>query len=156
MADTYTQLYIHIVFSVKGRLRSIPKKHKEELHQYITRIITNKKQTVLRINSMPDHIHIFIGLTPDIAISDLVRDIKANSTKFINNNEWIAGRFEWQTGYSAFSYGRSQIDDVIEYIKNQEEHHRRTTFQEEYLEFLNRFDVSYNPKYVFDLEDEES
>lgn len=105
---------------------------------------------------MPDHIHIFIGLTPDIAISDLVRDIKANSTKFINNNEWIVGSFEWQTGYSAFSYGRSQIDDVIEYIKNQEKHHRRMTFQEEYLEFLKRFDVSYNPKYVFDLEDEES
>lgn len=156
MADTYTQLYIHIVFSVKGRRRLIPKEHKEELHQYITGIITNKKQTVLRINSMPDHIHIFIGLTPDIAISDLVRDIKANSTKFINNNEWIVGSFEWQTGYSAFSYGRSQIDDVIEYIKNQEKHHRRMTFQEEYLEFLKRFDVSYNPKYVFDLEDEES
>ncbi|MCG9129943.1 IS200/IS605 family transposase [Candidatus Poribacteria bacterium] len=154
MADTYTQIYIHIVFAVKGRQRLIPKEHKETLHQYITRIITNKKQTMLRINSMPDHIHIFIGLTPDIAISDLVRDIKANSTKFINNNEWVLGGFEWQTGYSAFSYGRSQIDDVIEYIKNQEKHHKRITFQEEYLEFLQRFDVSYNPKYVFDPDDE--
>lgn len=154
MANTYTQLYIHIVFAVKGRQRLIPEEHKEALHQYITRIITNKKQTVIRINSMPDHIHIFIGLTPDIALSDLVRDIKANSTKFMNNNGWVVGRFEWQTGFSAFSYSRSQIDDVVEYIKNQEIHHKRMTFQEEYLEFLKRFDVSYDPKYVFDPEDD--
>ena len=95
MANTYAQIYIHIVFAVKGRQCLIPKQHKEALHQYITRIITNKKQTVIRINSMPDHIHILVGMTPNIALSDLVRDIKANSSKFINTKEWIVGRFEW-------------------------------------------------------------
>ena len=150
MADTYTQLYIHIVFAVKGRQRLIPKQHKEALHQYITRIIANKKQTVIRINSMPDHIHILVGMTPDITVSDLVRDIKANSSKFINRNHWVVGKFEWQTGFAAFSYSHSQLDDVVAYIKNQETHHKRLTFREEYIEFLKRFDVPYNPKYVFD------
>ncbi|MDE0690428.1 MAG: IS200/IS605 family transposase [Candidatus Poribacteria bacterium] len=154
MADTYTQLYTHIVFAVKGRQRLIPKQRKEALHQYITRIITNKKQTVIRINSVPDHIHILVGMTPDIALSDLVRDIKANSSKFINKNEWIAGKFEWQTGFAVFSYSHSQLDAVVDYIKNQEAHHSRLTFREEYLAFLKRFNVPYNPKYVFDSDDE--
>ena len=153
MADTYTQLYTHIVFAVKGRQSLIPKQHKETLHQYITRIITNKKQTVIRINSMPDHIHILVGMTPDIALSALVRDIKANSSKFINKNEWIVGRFEWQAGFAAFSYSHSQLDGVVRYIKNQEAHHSQRTFKEEYLMFLKRFNVPYNPKYVFDSDD---
>ena len=153
MADTYSQIYLHIVFTVKSRQCLIPKQHKEALHQYITRIITNKKQTVIRINSMPDHIHILVGITPNIALSDLVRDIKANSSKFINTKSWVAGRFEWQTGFGAFSYSHSQLNDVVNYIKNQEEHHSRQTFREEYLSFLKRFDVPYNPKYVFDLDD---
>ena len=153
MADTYTQLYIHIVFAVKGRQYLIPKRHKETLHQYITRIITNKKQTVIRINSMPDHIHILIGMTPDIALSALVRDIKANSSKFINQKQWVVGRFEWQAGFAAFSYSHSQLDRVIRYVKNQEMHHSHQTFREEYLAFLKRFDVPYNPKYVFDPDD---
>ena len=154
MADTYTQLYTHIVFAVKGRQGLIPKQHKEALHQYITRIITNKKQTVIRINSMPDHIHILIGMTPDIALSDLVRDIKANSSNFINKKGWVAERFEWQAGFAAFSYSHSQLDTVVSYIKNQEEHHARLTFREEYLAFLKRFNVPYNPKYVFDPDDD--
>ena len=153
MANTYTQLYTHIVFAVKGRQRLIPKQHKEALHQYITRIITNKKQTLIRINSMPDHIHILIGMKPDIALSDLVRDIKANSSKFINKKGWVAGKFEWQTGFGAFSYSRSQLDVVVNYINNQEAHHSHLTFREEYLAFLKRFDVPYNPKYVFDPDD---
>ncbi len=153
MADTYTQIYLHIIFAVKGRQSLIPKKHKEALHQYITRITTNKMQTVIRINSMPDHIHILVGMAPDIALSDLVRDIKANSSKFINTKGWVVGRFEWQAGFAAFSYSHSQLDDVVRYIKNQESHHTRQTFKEEYLEFLERFDVPYNPKYVFDYDD---
>lgn len=153
MANTYTQLYTHIVFAVKGRQSLIPKHHKETLHQYITRIITNKKQTVIRINSMPDHIHILIGMTPDIALSDLVRDIKANSSKFISKKEWVVGRFEWQAGFAAFSYSHSQLDAIVSYIKNQEEHHARLTFREEYLAFLERFNVPYNRKYVFDPDD---
>ena len=154
MADTYTQLYTHIVFAVKGRQHLIPKQHKEALHQYITRIITNKKQTLIRINSMPDHIHILVGMKPDIALSDLVRDIKANSSKFINKKGWVVGKFEWQTGFAAFSYSHSQLDTVVNYIKNQETHHSCLTFKEEYLAFLKRFDVPYNPKYVFDPDDD--
>ena len=153
MANTYTQLYIHIIFAVKGRDSLIPKQHKEALHQYITRIITHKAQTVIQINSMPDHLHILVGISPDVAISDLVRDIKANSSKWINEKRWFAGRFEWQMGFGAFSYAHSQLETVVHYIKNQEAHHSRRTFREEYLEFLNRFDVPYNPKYVFDAED---
>ena len=152
MADTYTQLYIHIIFAVKGRQSLIPKQHKDELHRYITGIIDGKNQTVIQINSMPDHIHILAGITPDTAISNLVRDIKANSSKFINKQRWIAGRFEWQTGFAAFSYAHSQLNTVARYIKNQEEHHSRQTFREEYLAFLKRFNVSYNPKYVFDAD----
>ena len=153
MADTYTQLYIHIIFAVKGRESLIPKQHKEALHQYVTRIITHKKQTVIRINSMPDHLHILVGIAPDVAVSDLVRDIKANSSKWINEKRWVVGRFEWQTGFAAFSYAHSQLDVVVRYIKNQEAHHSHQTFREEYLAFLKRFDVPYNPKYVFDAEE---
>ena len=102
---------------------------------------------------MPDHIHILVGMAPDIALSDLVRDIKANSSKFINTKRWVAGRFEWQAGFAAFSYSHSQLDDVVRYIKNQETHHSRQTFREEYLSFLKRFNVPYNPKYVFDSND---
>ena len=152
MADTYTQLYIHIVFSVKGRQPLIPKRHKTELHKYITGIITNKKQKLIQINSMPDHIHILVGITPDIAISDLVRDIKRNATQLINRKRWTVGKFMWQEGFAAFTYSHSQLKDVITYIENQETHHSNKTFKEEYLELLKRFDVPYNPKYVFDVE----
>ena len=153
MADTYTQLYIHLIFAVKGRQSIIPKQHKEELHKYITGIIDTKNQTIIQINSMPDHVHILVGITPDIAISDLVRDIKANSSKFINRQRWGAGRFEWQEGFAAFSYAHSQLNTVARYIRNQETHHARQTFREEYITFLKRFDVPYNPKYVFDTDD---
>ena len=131
----------------------ILKEYKDELHKYITGIITNKKQKLIQINSMPDHIHILVGITPDIAISDLVRDIKRNATQFINRKRWIAGKFMWQEGFAAFTYSHSQLKDVITYIENQEIHHSHKTFKEEYLELLKRFDVPYNPKYVFDSED---
>ena len=108
----------------------------------------------MQINAMPDHIHILVGMTPDVAISDLVRDIKVSTTRFINRNRWIAGKFTWQEGYGAFSYSYSQVNDVVGYIQNQEKHHSRKTFEEEYLELLKRFDVAYNPKYVFDSADE--
>ena len=155
MPNTYTQLYIHVVFAVKGRQSLIPKAHKTELHRYITGIITNKKQKVIQINSMPDHIHILIGLAPEKALTDLVRDIKANSSKFINQKRWVLGRFEWQKGFSAFSYSHSQLDVVAKYIKNQEAHHSRKTFREEYLEFLDRFGIDYDARYVFESENED-
>ena len=156
MSNTYTQIYIHIVFAVKGRQNLIAKEHKTELHGYIMGIITNKKQTVIQINSMPDHIHILVGITPDTTVSGLVRDIKANSSKFINQKRWVMGRFEWQVGFGAFSYSRSQLDDLVKYIKNQEKHHMRKTFREEYLEILKRFNVNYDERYIFDPVEEDT
>ena len=150
MANTYTQLYIHIVFTVWGRLNLIPKKHKEELHKYITGIIQKRKHKLLAINSMPDHVHIFIGYQPSQSLPDLVRDIKANSSKFINEKKWIAGKFAWQSGYGAFSYSKSHIKNVISYINNQELHHNKSSFKEEYLRLLNKFEVEYDEKYLFE------
>ena len=156
MPNTYTQIYIHIVFAVKGRQNLIPKEYKTELHGYIMGIITKKKQTVIQINSMPDHIHILVGITPDTTVSGLVRDIKANSSKFINQKRWVLGRFEWQVGFGAFSYSRSQLDALVQYIKNQEKHHRRKTFREEYLEILELFNVDYDERYIFDPVEEDT
>jgi REP element-mobilizing transposase RayT len=148
MADTFTQIYIQVVFAVKGRANLIPSSHKEELYRYITGIVSNKEQKLIAINGTPNHIHILIGLKPTMALSDLVRDIKANSSRFINENRWVRGKFEWQHGFGAFSYGHSQLDTVIQYIRNQEEHHRTRTFREEYVEFLNRYAIEYKPEYL--------
>lgn len=153
MANTITQIYIQIVFSVKRRASSIRLEWQEELHKYITGIVQNKGHKMLAVNSMPDHVHIFIGTKPDTATSELVRDIKANSSKWINEQKMSSGKFEWQEGYGAFSYSHSQIGDVIEYVRNQQDHHRKTTFREEYTEFLKTFNVPYDPKYVFDIEE---
>jgi putative transposase len=150
MANTYTQLYAHVVFAVKGRDHVISPKWKENLFKYINGIITNKDQKLMVINGMPDHLHLLIGFNPDCRLSDLVRDIKANSSRWINENHFIAGRFEWQTGFGAFSIGQSQIDKTVKYILNQEEHHSRKTFKEEYIEFLIAYHVDYKQEYVFD------
>lgn len=150
MANTYTQIYIHIVFAVKGRQNLISKIWNEELYKYITGIITNEDQKLIVINGMPDHIHILIGLKPNKALSDLVRDIKANSSRFINEKRWINGKFGWQTGFGAFSYNHSQLTNVINYIQNQEEHHKKKTFKEEYVEFLKAFEIDYKNEYIFD------
>ncbi len=150
MANTYTQLYIQIVFTVKGRQNLIPKQHREKLHKYITGIITKRNQKLLAIFAMPDHIHLLLSIKPNITISDLVRDIKAGSSKFISESNWIKGRFRWQEGFGAFSYAKSQQDNVVKYILNQEEHHKKKTFKEEYLDFLHKFEIEYNEKYLFD------
>ena len=150
MANTYTQIYIQIVFSVKGRHNLIAKQHREELHKYITGIVTNREQKLLAIFAMPDHIHLLAGIKPNIAVSDLVRDIKAGSSKFITENRWVNGKFNWQEGYGAFSYSRSQIDRVIKYILNQEDHHKKKTFKEEYIDLLEKFEIEYDKKYLFD------
>jgi len=149
MANTYSQLYIQIVFAVKGRQNLISKKWNNEIYKYITGIIANKKQKLIAINGMPDHIHILVGIKPDISLSDLVRDIKTNSSKFINEQKWINGKFEWQTGFGAFSYGHSQLTNVIKYIENQEEHHKTKTFKEEYIAFLKLFNIDFKNEYIF-------
>ena len=120
MANTYTQLYVHIVFSVKGRQALIPERHKAELHKYITGIVSNKKQKLIQINSMPDHIHILVGITPDAALSGLVKDIKVNSTRFMNQKRWTVGQFAWQEGFGAFSYSHSQIPEVAANVKQRQ------------------------------------
>ena len=150
MPNTYSQIYIQIVFAVKGKQNLIQNDHREELHKYITGIVQNRGQKMLAIFCMPDHTHIFIGLKPSIAISDLVRDIKAGSSKFINDNKWMRGKFNWQEGFGSFSYSRSHIDKVVHYILNQQEHHRKKSFREEYIEFLTKYAVDYNEKYLFE------
>ena len=149
MGNTYTQIYIHIVFAVQEHLPRLRKELKNEVQQYITGIIKNRNQQLLAINVMPDHVHILIRQKPDITISNLVRDIKSVSSKFINEQQWLKGRFRWQEGYSAFSYSQSQIERIKNYIMNQETHHRNKTFTEELVEILNKFRVSYDKQYLF-------
>jgi len=124
--------------------------HREELHKYISGIVKKREQKLLSIFAMPDHIHLLVGLKPNISVSDLVRDIKARSSKFINESNWIQGKFNWQNGFGAFSYSKSQIDNVINYILNQEEHHKKTSFKEEYVDLLRKFEIEYNDKYLFE------
>lgn len=150
MANTYTQIYIQIVFAVRNRAALILPQWKERLHKYITGIVQNKGHKLLAINSMPDHLHIFIGMKPDEALSDLVRDVKRDSTNFVNEEIKPKNKFGWQEGFGAFSYSRSAIDTVVKYILNQEEHHRRKTFREEYESFLKEFGVEYDNRYVFE------
>ncbi len=150
MANTYSQIYIQIVFAVKGRENFILKQNREYLHKYISGIVQNRNQKLLAIFSMPDHTHLLLGLNSSISISDLVRDIKAGSSKFINESNWMKCKFNWQEGYGAFSYSRSHIDKVIKYILNQENHHKHNSFRNEYLDLLKKYEIEYNEKYLFD------
>ena len=149
MANTYTQIYIQVVFAVQDRMCLIRRDNKDELEKYMTGIVTKNGQKLIAINSMPDHFHILIGLKPDMSLSDLVGDIKAGSSGFINKKRWVAGRFSWQEGFGAFSYGHSQLTRVIRYIRDQERHHTRKTFQQEYLEFLEKYEVPYDERWIF-------
>lgn len=149
MANTYSQIYIQIVFAVKGRRNLIPPDKKTEIHKYITGIIRNEDQKLIAINNMPDHIHILIGLKPSKSLSDLVRDIKSNSSRFINEQKWMVEKFEWQNGFGAFSYGHSQLDRIIKYIENQEHHHKKLSFKDEYIKFLELYNIDYNTDYIF-------
>ena len=150
MANTYSQIYIQVVFSVKGRQNLILSNWKDELHKYICGIVSGTKQKVLAIGGVADHIHILISVNPSVSISDLVKDIKANSSRWINERSFIKGKFQWQEGFGAFSYSYKEIDRVVKYINNQEKHHQKKTFKDEYLEFLDNFKVEFDEKYVFD------
>jgi REP element-mobilizing transposase RayT len=155
MANTYTQIYIQVVFAVQGRQNLIRKERKDELHKYITGIVTRQGQKLIAVHCMPDHTHVFIGLKPSIALSDLVGDIKTGSTNHINENKWVLGRFSWQEGFGAFSYAHSQIGEVADYIRDQEMHHAKKTFRQEFIQFLEKFDVPYDERYIFqDVEEE--
>ena len=149
----FTQLYIQLVFAVKYRDRLLTKEIRGRLFGYIGGIIKNRNHKPIIINGMPDHVHILVGLNPDDKISDLVGCIKKDSSGFINDNRWYYGKFHWQDGYGAFSYGRSQLNAVYNYIKNQEIHHKKRTFGEEYINLLKLFGIEYNEKYLFDFFD---
>lgn len=149
----FTQMYTHLVFAVKYRERLLSKEIQKEVFSYIGGIIKNRKHKPLIINGMPDHVHILIGLNPDDKISDLVGAIKKNSSLFINKRNFFRGRFHWQDGYGAFSYGRSQLDSIYRYIANQETHHKNRTFRDEYTSLLKKFQIQYNEKYLFEFFD---
>lgn len=153
MANTYTQMYVQIVFAVLGRANVIKEVHRIELEKYICGIISNNKCKPLTIFINPDHAHILIGLHPTISVSDLTRDVKASSSKFINDKKWILGKFSWQDGFGAFTYSKSQITDVAKYILNQPEHHKKITFKEEYLSILQKNHVEFDEKYLFEWYD---
>lgn len=154
MANTYTQLYIHLVFAVKNRNALIKRVWKDDLEKYITGIIQTHKHKLLAIESMPDHIHIFIGYNVNQLIPDLVENIKTSSNEWIKTNRLSDFKFEWQKGYGAFTHSRSQLDTVVKYIMNQEEHHKKRSFREEYLEILQKNEVEYKDEYVFEFFDE--
>lgn len=149
MANTYTQIHIQVVFTVQNRDCIIQNSWKEELYRYISGVIQNHKHKVLAINGMPDHLHILIGLRPTQSLSDLMQDVKGSSSKWINQKRFTKGKFSWQEGFGAFSYGKSQITQVIDYIKNQELHHQKRTFLEEYKDFLEKFEVDFDQRFIF-------
>ena len=149
MANTYTQLYFHIVFAVNGRDNLIAKTWKTELYKYISGIISNKNQKLLIINGMPNHIHLLIGTKPNCNLSDLIRDTKAGSSKWVNEKRLVKGKFKWQVGFGAFTLGQSQLPIIINYIKNQEKHHHKKTFKEEYIEFLKAYEIDFNTAFIF-------
>jgi putative transposase len=153
MPGTFSQIYIQFVFAVKGRENLIADNWRTDLHKYISGIIKNKNQKPIIVNGTTDHVHAFIGLKPSMLIADIIRDIKNNSSNFINDNKLVRGRFSWQDGYGAFSYSHSQLSNVYNYILNQEEHHKKKTFKEEYIELLKKFEIGYDEKYLFEWYD---
>ena len=151
MANTYSEITIQIIFAVKFREALIAESFRDELHKYITGIVTNQGQKMLIINSVPDHIHILIGLSPSRKISDLVREIKSESSLFINKRNFSSKRFYWQNGYGAFSYSISQRPRVIDYIKNQQLHHSKISFKNEYIRFLESFEIEFKAGRLFEF-----
>jgi putative transposase len=149
MANTFTQIYIQYVFTVKGNSNQLQKPWRDDVFKYISGIIEGKNQKSIIVNGVHDHVHIFVGLRPDMAISDLIRDIKNNSTNFINKNQFVKGKFAWQEGYGAFSYSHSSVKNVYNYILHQEKHHKKMNFKDEYLAFLRKFEIEFDQRYLF-------
>ena len=149
LANTYTQLHIQFVFAVQNRISLIQTSWEEELFKYTTGIVKNHKHKMIAINGMPDHLHLFVGLHPTQSISSLMQIVKGESSEWINKKEFVKGKFQWQEGYGAFSYGHSQVNQVYSYVMNQKEHHNKRSFLEEYTELLQKFDVPFDPKYIF-------
>ena len=148
MANTYTQIHIHAIFAVQNRHSIIQQHWQEELYKYISGIITNSEHRVIQIGGMPDHVHVLFGMRPTQSISDLMRNIKGDSSLWINQKKLVMGKFSWQEGYGAFSYGKSQIPDIANYIQQQENHHKKRSFTDEYLELLKIFEIEFDMKYI--------
>ncbi|MBS1919330.1 MAG: transposase [Bacteroidetes bacterium] len=153
MANTYSQISIHTVFAVKGRENLIIVGWRDDLHRYLSGIITGNGATSLAVGGWKDHVHVFFGMPLTTCISDFMSILKASSSKWVNDQKFVKGKFQWQSGYGAFSYSRSQRDGVIKYIMTQEEHHKNKTFKEEYLKMLSDFNVEYDEKYLFEFYD---
>lgn len=153
MANTFSQIYVHTVFAVKGRGDFISKKWQDELFKYICGIVNNNQQKVFAINGMPNHIHVLLSIKPNCLLSDLMKDIKASSSKWINVNKFVIGKFQWQEGFGAFSVSQSQLNKVIAYINNQEVHHQKLSFKEENIGFLKSYKIEYDEKYIFNFEE---
>ena len=153
MANTYSQLNIHCVFAVKGWAHIITQNYRDDLHRYMYGILKNDKAFPLAVGGWKDHVHVFFELPTTVSVAKQMQMLKATASKWINDNRLVAGKFRWQEGYGAFSYSRSQRDTVIKYIMNQEEHHRKKTFKEEYLELLKKFEIQYDRKYLFEFYD---
>jgi REP element-mobilizing transposase RayT len=151
MAGTFSQIYIQYVFVVQGRMNMILPVFQDEVYKYISGIVTAKGQKTLAVNGMEDHVHVLVGLKPAMRIADLVRDIKNNSSNFINEKGYLKQKFCWQEGYGAFSYSQANFGSVIEYIKNQKEHHKKRTFKTEYMVFLRKFNIAFEDKYLFEF-----
>lgn len=149
MANSYTQIHIHAVFAVQNRMSLINKKWEDELYKYITGIIQNNGHKLIIINGDYDHIHVLLGLRPTQSISDLMQDIKGSSSKWINLNKFVNGKFSWQEGYGAFSYAKTDLKNVINYIENQKEHHKKKSFHDEYKKILIDFGIKYDEKFIF-------
>lgn len=150
MPNTYTQIYIQAIFAVKGRHNLIQDEWKDDLFAYIGGLINNLDQKTIIVNGYKNHVHLFFEFKPVTNLSELIKKVKANASKYMNEKRYSPGRFEWQEGYSAFSYSQSHIDSVFKYIQNQEEHHRKKTFKEEYISFLKLYNIPYDERYLFE------
>lgn len=152
--NTYTQIYLHFVFAVKYREALIQPKYQNEIYSFISGLINSMGHKSFAVDGMPDHTHIFMSFNPKVSPSETIKEIKRASTNFINEKKWFPGKFRWQEGYGCFSYSKSQVDNVVKYVLNQKEHHRKITFRDEYLDFLNKFEVDFDKKYLFKFFDE--
>lgn len=149
MANTFSQIYLQFVFAVQNRKSLVSRDHKEELHKYMTGLVQNRKAKMIAVHCMPDHTHLFVGFKPSVLISDFIKEIKVESNEFINQKGWVKGTFKWQQGYGVFSYSHSHIDRVAKYVLNQEQHHKKKTFRDEYIDLLQKFEIPYDEKYLF-------
>lgn len=150
----FTQMYVQLVFAVKKREAVLHKSIQQRVFEYMSGILTEMKHKSIIVNGIPDHVHVFFGLNPSVSISETVHGIKRNSSLFINSNKLCLGKFAWQEGYGGFTYSRSQVHNVYNYILNQENHHKKVSFREEYIEFLKKFEVEYDERFLFDFLDD--